>query len=45
VAGIYADSAAQGLRLADRGFRMVNIATDSAMLQRGAAAELAQVKG
>lgn len=44
VAGIYADSAAQGLRLAARGFRMVNIATDSALLQRGAAAELAQAK-
>jgi 4-hydroxy-2-oxoheptanedioate aldolase len=44
VAGIYADSAAQGRPLAARGFRLVNVATDTMLLQRGAEAELAQAR-
>jgi 4-hydroxy-2-oxoheptanedioate aldolase len=37
VAGIYTGSAEDGRRMADRGFRLVNLATDTALLRLGAA--------
>jgi len=45
IAGLYAGSAAEGLAMAARGFRLVNIATDTALLQRGAAAAVTEAKG
>jgi 4-hydroxy-2-oxoheptanedioate aldolase len=44
VAGIYTGSAEEGRRMAVRGFRLVNIATDTTLLQRGAVAELQQAR-
>jgi 4-hydroxy-2-oxoheptanedioate aldolase len=40
IAGIYTSSAEEGCRFASRGFRLVNIATDSVLLQRSAAVEI-----
>ena len=45
VAGIYTGSAEDGLRMASLGFRCVNIAADTALLQRAAAAEVRAAKG
>ncbi len=45
VAGIYTGSADDGLRMASCGFRFVNIATDTSLLQRGAAEEAQKAKG
>lgn len=45
IAGIYTSSAEAGCRMASRGFRLVNIATDSALLQRGAVAEIRAARG
>lgn len=44
VAGIYTKSAEDGVRMASRGFRLVNIAIDSALLQQGAAAEILKAR-
>ena len=44
VAGIYTGSADEGRRMAARGFRLVNIATDTTLLQRGAANELRKAR-
>lgn len=45
IAGIYTSSAEDGCRMASRGFRLVNIATDTALLQRGASAEIRKARG
>ena len=45
VAGIYTGSAEEGRRMADLGFRLVNIATDTSLLQRSAAEEVRKAKG
>ena len=45
VAGIYTGSAEDGLRMAARGFRFVNIATDTSLLQRGAAEAVRRARG
>jgi 4-hydroxy-2-oxoheptanedioate aldolase len=45
IAGIYTNSAEDGCRMAARGFRLVNIASDTALLQRGASAEIRKAKG
>jgi 4-hydroxy-2-oxoheptanedioate aldolase len=44
VAGIYTGSAEEGRRMAARGFRLVNIASDTTLLQRGATAELRKAR-
>ena len=44
VPGIFTGSAEEGARMARRGFRLVNIAVDTALLQRSAAAEVARAK-
>jgi 4-hydroxy-2-oxoheptanedioate aldolase len=44
IAGIYTGSAEDGCRMAARGFRLVNVASDTALLQRSAAAELRKVR-
>jgi 4-hydroxy-2-oxoheptanedioate aldolase len=44
VAGIYTTSAEEGCRMADRGFRLINIASDSSLLQRSAAAEVRKAR-
>ena len=45
IAGIYTTSAEDGVRMASRGFQLVNIATDTALLQRGASAEIRKARG
>jgi 2-keto-3-deoxy-L-rhamnonate aldolase RhmA len=44
VPGIFTGSAEEGARMARRGFRLVNIAVDTALLQRSAAAEVRRAK-
>lgn len=44
VAGIYTNSAEAGARMAALGFRFVNIATDTTLLQRGAAEVIRKVR-
>ena len=44
IAGIYTGSAEEGRRMAARGFRLVNIASDTALLQRGATAEIRKAR-
>jgi 4-hydroxy-2-oxoheptanedioate aldolase len=44
IAGIYTGSAEDGCRMAARGFRLINVAADTALLQRSAAAELRKVR-
>lgn len=44
IAGIYTNSAEDGCRMASLGFRLVNIATDTALLQRGAAVEIRKAR-
>ncbi len=45
VAGIYTSGAQAGVRMAALGFRLVNIASDTTLLQRAAASELRTAKG
>jgi 4-hydroxy-2-oxoheptanedioate aldolase len=45
IAGIYTGSAEEGCRMAARGFRLVNIANDTGLLQRGAVAEIRKARG
>jgi 4-hydroxy-2-oxoheptanedioate aldolase len=45
VAGIFAGSAEDGLRMASRGFGLINIATDTSLLQRAAAEAVRKAKG
>ncbi len=44
IAGIYTGSAEDGCRMAARGFRLVNIAQDTVLLQHGAAAEVRKAR-
>lgn len=45
VAGIYTASAEAGLQMAARGFRLVNVATDTSLLQQGAVEAARRAKG
>jgi 4-hydroxy-2-oxoheptanedioate aldolase len=45
VAGIFTGSAEDGVRMAARGFRCINIASDSSLLQRAAGEEARKAKG